>query len=177
MGTMTKSQTISITGNDVRQVADCIWDQVGLIEKHYGIALPNDKQKLRKDLGQMLIWGMAKEIKLQFYDSEKNERLKYGFVPNADPTAVHSPPGQFPRFEIPPNWQVRLVVEDTTDKPEAEVREFYDSLGWFPCESLKRTGNGTTTPYGAFRSGDFSVGCDVYTDLPGKTTKPSRKER
>jgi hypothetical protein len=111
MGTMTKSQTISITGNDVRQVADCIWDQVGLIEKHYGIRLPCDMQKMRLDLGQILIWGMTREIKLQFYDKDNNERLTYGFVPNADPTAVHSPPGQFPRFEIPPGLQVRLVAE------------------------------------------------------------------
>ena len=169
MGTMTKSQTISITGNNVREVANCIWEQVGFIEKHYGIKLPTDKQKLRNDLGQMLLWGMTDEIKLQFYDSEKNERLKYGFVPNADPTAVHTPPGEFPRFEISPDWQVRLVVEHAANKSEAELREFYDSLGWSPCESLKRTGNGTTTPCGAFRSGDFSVGCDVYTDLPAKT--------
>ena len=176
MGTMVKTQVITITGNDVREVAGCIWDQLTALDKHYGIRLPYDMQQLRLDLGQILMWGMTQEIKLQFYDSENVERLKYGFVPIADRTVVHSPPGEFPRFEIPPGLQVRLVAEHTTSKPETEVRKFFQGIGWSPCEPLMRTGSGSTTTYGAFRSGDFPVSRDVYSDLPNKFNQSARKE-
>src|SRR5712691_3460127 len=106
MSTMTKSQTTSITvaGTDVREVAGSIWQQVRAIEEYYGRHFPYDMQKLRGDIGQILLWDMTDEIMVQFYDSEKVERLKYGFVPRADPGAVNSPPGEFPRFEIAPGW-------------------------------------------------------------------------
>jgi hypothetical protein len=44
------------------------------------------------------------------------------------------------------------------------VHEFYDQLGWRPCEPLTRTGEGITKQYGAFASGGINASCEVYTD-------------
>jgi hypothetical protein len=179
--TTTKTETRTVTGANVREVAGSTWQEVIAIGEFYGRHFPYDMAKLRNDLGQILLWDMAEKIVVQFYEisgSERIERLSYEFVPlAAGPQAVQSPPGEFPRFEISPSWQVRLVARYTTRKPENEVREFYEALGWRPSEPLTRSGQGSTTTYGAFRSGDFSVSRDVYTDLPDTNNQTARKER
>jgi len=171
--TTTKTETRTVTGTDVRQVADSTWQEITSIYDVYGKHFPYDRQQLRHDIGQLLLWDMTDRIRVQFYDADKVERLSYEFVPHADPGAVHSPPGTFPRHEIPVGLHVRVVAKYSTKKPEAEVREFYEALGWHPAEPLKRTGQGTTTTYGSFRSNDFGVTREVYQDLPN-TNQRSR---
>lgn len=177
MSTMTKSKTTTrtVTGTNVLEVAESIRQEIISLYDFYGRHFPYDMAKLRNDIGQILLWDMCDSLKVQFYDGEKIERLSYEFIPRADPEAVHTPPGEFPRFAIPEGLNVRVVAHYSTRKPEHEVREFYDALGWRPSEPLTRTGQGTTERYGAFRSGDYGVTREVYTDLPHNTQRV-RKE-
>jgi hypothetical protein len=168
MDTMTRVETKTITGTDVREVADCIWQEVLALYEFYGRNFPYHKQKLRGDLGQIMLWGMADAFKVQFYEDaegKRNEKLSYEFVLRADPGAVHTPPGNFPRFQLQASWQVRLVAIETTAKPEAEVQEFYLALGWRYCDPLIRNSQGTTEKYGDFRSGDYGVSREVWKDV------------
>jgi hypothetical protein len=165
MSSVTRSQIKTVTGTDVREGADAIWTDVLAIYDCYGRRFPYDKKQLRNDLGQMLLWDMADAIKVEFFDDHRVERLSYEFLPLADPAAVHEPPGSFPRFEIRPEWSVRLIAVYTTRKPEAEVLEFYKELGWRLVEPLTRTGRGVSEWFAWFRSGGFSVHRGVYKDL------------
>jgi hypothetical protein len=167
MDTMTRVETTTITGADVRQVGDCIWEEVTALWNHYGRYVPYDKQKLRTDLGQIILWGMAAKFAVQFYDmvnGQRVEKLSYEFVLEADPQAVHSSPGAFPRFQIPEGYQVRLVAIETTAKPVEEVKEFYIALGWRYADPLTRSSQGTTEKYADFRSGGISVSREVWQD-------------
>lgn len=172
--TINESKTIN--GQNVLDVATAIWQAVQAIYAWAGRRFPYNLPKLRTDLGQILLWGMADMITVQFYTPEDMvEKLSYEFVPGEAPTAVQSEPGDFPRHALDPSWKVRLIAQDTVTKPESEVREFYRQLGWVDVPPLTRTGEGTTSQYSAFKSGDFGVTCQVYSDQPDKDTT-ERKE-
>jgi hypothetical protein len=173
MSTMTRAETQTVTGTDVRQVAEAIWQEVLAIYDFYGRRFPYDKPQLRSDLGQILLWDMCDAIKVEFYENQKDqkvERLSYEFLPLSDPGAVQEAPGTFPRFQIQASWQVRLIARYTTRKPEAEVLEFYRELGWRLVEPLTRTGRGLTEWFSWFRSGGFSVHRGVYKDFDEPTS-------
>jgi hypothetical protein len=181
MGTLTKAQTqtISITGTDVREVADNCWEEIIDIHKTNGRAFPYDKQKLRTDLGQLLLWDMTDQVSVQFYEQvngENVERLSYNYLPQTDPQAVSTQPGQYPRYTTSPDWRVRVVARYNRQKPEEKVREFFDALGWRPSDPLSRTSTGKTEEHGALTHGRFGVKRAVYTDLP-QTTRTDSKER
>jgi hypothetical protein len=107
-------------------------------------------------------------ICIQFYTPDMVEKLSYEFVPGAGPEAGHSEPGTFPRFELDPSWHVRVIAKDSLTKPQREVREFFQALGWVDVPTLTRTGGGTTEQYGTFKSGDYGVSRQVYSDLDTK---------
>jgi hypothetical protein len=174
MTTTTRAQTQTVSGVDVRKVAEDMWQEIVAVYDVYGRYFPYDKQELRRDLGLIMLWDMAEKIRVQFYDNDKVLRLSYEFLPLADPGAVHSPVGEFPRYEISPEWRVRVVAVETARKPANEVAEFYQQLGWRTSEALTITGTGTTEPYGSFRSGGFVVSREVYNDI--KATENTTKQ-
>jgi hypothetical protein len=169
MATMTKNETV--TGVNVRELAGAINEEIEAIYAANIRTFPYNKERLRNDIGLILLYDMADSIKVEFYDNEQTERVSYAFVPGADPAAAITPPGQFPRRDIPANLNVRITAYDTTKKPEGKVREFYEQLGWRRVESLRRSGQGTTETYGSFKSGGIVANRSCYTDLPGKKTE------
>ena len=172
MTTMTRVETQTITGTDIREVAAAIWDEVIALYNFYGRNFPYNMQTLKRDLAQILLWDMCEKVAVQFFElvnGEKVERLSYEFLPLSDPEAEHSAPGDFPSYEISDDWQVRLVATYTPRKPIEEVREFFKQLGWVPSDPLTRTGKGTTERYAWFQSGGFSVSREVYHDFDKKT--------
>jgi hypothetical protein len=183
MTTMTTQQTqafvFAVTGTDVRDVAANCWQEIIDIHNFYGRDFPYDKQKLRNDIGQLLLWDMTDAISVQFFElvnGEKVERLSYNYLPVTDPQAVNSPPGEYPRYTISPDWKVRITARYNPHKPEPEVREFFDAIGWRPSEPLTRTGAGKMQEHGVIKSRNYGVKRAVYTDLPD-TTKNDSKER
>lgn len=172
MTTMTRVIAKSITGTDIRQVADAIWEAVIALYSFYGRNFPYNMQSLKRDLAQILLWDMAKKISVQFYEivnDEKVERLSYEFLPLSDPEAEHSDPASFPSYDIYEDWKVRLVAIYTPLKPVEEVREFFRELGWVPSEPLTRTGKGTTEHYAWFCAGGISISREIYHDFDEKT--------
>jgi hypothetical protein len=181
MGTMIKDQTqaIVVAGTDVRNVAANLWKEIIDIHRYYGRNFPYDKLKLQNDIGLLLLWDMTDQISVQFFalvNGEKVERLSYNYLPFTDTKAVNSPPGEYPRFAIESDWKVRIVARYNPGKPEPEVREFFDALGWRPSDPLVRSGAGKTEEHGAITSRYIGVKRAVYTDLPD-TTKNDTKER
>ena len=172
MATITRVETTTITGADVREVAAAIWEEVMALYNFYGRNFPYNMQTLKRDLAQILLWDMCEKISVQFYElvnDEKVERLSYEFLPLSDPEAAHDAPGNFPSYEISEDWKVRLVASYTSRKPIEEVREFFKQLGWMPSDPLTRTGHGTTERYAWFQSGGFSVSREVYHDFAAQT--------
>jgi hypothetical protein len=177
MPTETQVQTINrtITGQNVLEVATAIWKEIQAIYEWAGRRFPYNLPKLRTDIGQILLWDVASMIVIQFYTPDMVEKLSYEFVPGADANAVHSEPGTFPRFELDPSWQVRVIAKYSLTKPQHEVRELFQALGWVDVPSLTRTGGGTTEQYGTFKSGDYGVSRQVYSD-PDKKDHSDGKE-
>jgi hypothetical protein len=174
----TKADTYTVAATDVREVAAAIHQELIALYDFYARRFPYNVGKIRNDIGLLLLFGMTAKIVCEFYEmlnNQKVERLSYTYRPEADPEAVNSPPGEFPRYEIDPAWQVRVVSYYPTTKPESEVREFYDQLGWHPVDRLVRTGRGTTERNGAFRSGDYVVTKEVYHDLQDKHTTDKKE--
>lgn len=174
----TKSDTRTVTATDVREVAAAISKEIIALYEFYGRRFPYSVGKTRNDIGLLLLFDMTDRIVVEFYEmlnNQKVERLSYTYRPEPDPEAIDSPPGEFPRFEIDPAWQVRVVSYYPTTKPESEVREFYQQLGWRPVDLLVRTGLGTTERNGAFRSDGFVVTKEVYHDLQN-THNTDKKE-
>ena len=89
MSTMARVETQTVAGTDVREVAGAIWQEIIEIYALYARRFPYEKQRLRGDLAQMLLWDMADKVIVQFYDSQKVERLSYEYTPLSDPAAVH----------------------------------------------------------------------------------------
>ena len=166
MSTETQLQTTSktISGQNVQEVATNIWQEIQAIYEWIGERFPYNLPKLRADLGQILLWDMASKIVVQFHTPDNVEKLSYEFVPGAAPDAVHSEPGTFPRYALEPSWKVRVIAKDSLTKPQSVVKNFFAELGWVDVPTLTRTGEGTTKPYGAFKSGDFGVTRQVYSD-------------
>jgi hypothetical protein len=165
--------------SDVLAVATAISEELIALHDFYGKHFPYDKGKLIKDLGLLLLFGMTGKIVFEFFEiigNQKVEKLSYAYLPESVPEAVNSQPGDFPRHEILPYWQVRVVSYYTTSKPESEVREFHNQLGWLPVDALTRTGQGTTERSGEFVSGNFTVAKEVYKALQDKTST-DQKER
>ena len=179
--TTTKIETRTVTGTNVLEVANAMWTEIQSIYQVYGKRFPYNPELLRGDLGQILLWEMCEHITVQFFEvsgDKRIERLSYSFVPSPDAGAHESPPGEFPRFEISPAWEVRVVGSYNPKKPEQEARKFYETLGWRPSQPLTRTGQGTTEQYGSFRSGGFGVHREVYKDFPNNTqTNTKEMER
>jgi hypothetical protein len=181
MGTIVKvqSQVIEITGTDVRTVAENCFEEITDIHHFYGRNFPYDKQKLRNDIGQLLLWDMTDQISVQFFEllnGQRIERLSYNYIPRTDSQAVQSPPGEYPRYTISPDWKVRIVARYNAQKPEKKVAEFFDALGWRSSEPLSRSGAGKTEEHGSIMSRFYGVKRAVYTDLPD-TIKKDTKER
>jgi hypothetical protein len=173
MSTMaqTKAETHTVTATDIREVAAAISKEIIALYEFYGRRFPYNVGKTRNDIGLLLLFAMTDRIVVEFYemvDNQKVERLSYTYRPEADPEAVDSPPGEFPRYEIDPAWQVRVVSYYSTTKPVSEVREFHNQLGWHQIDRLTRTGGGTTERYGAIRYGGYEVTKEVYHDLQEK---------
>jgi hypothetical protein len=175
---LTKTKPITVSATDIRVVAAGIFQEIIALYDFYQRAFPYNIGKTRNDIGLLLLFEMTDRLVVEFYEmrnGEKVERLSYTYRPEVDPDAPDSPPGEFPRFDIEPAWQIRVVSYYSTTKPEAEVREFHNQLGWYPIDSLTRTGQGHTEHYGAIRSGDYMVTKEVYTDIPTPNL-PERKE-
>jgi hypothetical protein len=180
MGTIIKAQTqtIPITGTDVRDVAAKLWEEIIDIYHFYGRNFPYDKPKLRNDIGQILLWGMSDQLSLQFFEllnGKRIERLSYNYIPCATAQGGNSPPGEYPRYSIQPDWQVRIVARYHPQKSVEEVAEFFDALGWRPSDPLVRTGAGRTEEHGALGSGGIKVKRAVYTDLPDTASKDTKE--
>jgi hypothetical protein len=179
MSTETQSQTINktILGQNVLDTATNIWQEIQAIYVWAGQRFPYNVPKLRTDLGQILLWDwdMASMIVIQFYSPDMVEKLSYEFVPGVAPDAEHSEPGTFPRYALDPSWQVRVIAKDSLTKPQSEVKNFFRELGWLRCDPLTRTGEGTTEQYGSFKSGDYGVTRQVYSD-PDKKDYSNGKE-
>jgi hypothetical protein len=174
-----QTQTIPITGTDVRDVAANLWGEIIDIYHFYGRNFPYDKPKLRNDIGQILLWGMSDQLSLQFFEllnGKRIERLSYNYIPCATAQEGNSPPGEYPRYSIQPEWQVRIVARYHPQKSVEEVAEFFDALGWRPSDPLARTGAGRTEEHGTLGSAGIKVKRAVYTDLPD-ITKNDTKER
>jgi hypothetical protein len=180
MGTIikAKAEVIEITGTDVRDVAANLWEEILDIYHFYARNFPYDKQKLRNDIGQILLWGMSDQLSLQFFEllnGKRIERLSYNYLPCTTAQGGNSPPGEYPRYSIHPEWQVRIVARYHPQKSEQEVAEFFDALGWRPSDPLTRTGAGRTEEHGILGSGGYKVKRAVYTDLPEPTTKDTKE--
>lgn len=59
MTTMTRVETMTITGADVREVATAIWEEVIALYNFYGRNFPYNLQTLSRDIAQILLWDMA----------------------------------------------------------------------------------------------------------------------
>jgi hypothetical protein len=172
---MTTQSTVKIetvtrvaSATDVLNVATAISEAIQMLYEFYRQRFPYDKGKLIKDIGLLLLFDMTAKIVFEFFEmlnGQKVEKLSYTYLSESDPEAVNSQPGDFPRFEILPSWQVRVVSYYSKTKPESQVKEFHNQLGWLPVDPLTRTGHGTTERYGEFRSGDVTIIKEVYTDL------------
>jgi hypothetical protein len=174
-----KTKTETASASNVLDVATSIAQEILLLHDFYAKRFPYEKGKLIKDIGLLLLFDMTAKICFEFYemiDNKKVERLSYSYIPKSVPGAVNSAPDDFPRREIQPAWQVRVVSYYPDTKPEGEVREFYEQLGWLPVDPLTRTGRGTTQEYGAFVSGGYSVSKEIYIDSQDKH-HTDRKER
>jgi hypothetical protein len=162
---MTTQKTHTVTTTDVRDVAAAISQEIIAHYEFYKRRCPYTIGKLRNDIGLLLLYGMSERIAFELYElvnGEKIERLSYSYCPVGDPDAGDSPPSEFPRFDFDPAWQVRVVSYYTTTKPEAEVREFHNLLGWYPIDLLTRTGQGRIEYYGAYDSRGCKVTREVY---------------
>jgi hypothetical protein len=170
---MLKTETVTrtATAEDVRDVATAIVQEILALSEFYGKNFPYALGRLIKDIGLLLLFDMTAKIAFEFFEmvnGQRVERLSYAYLPKSVPGAVNSEPGDFPRREILPSWQVRLISYYPPAKPVSEVREFYEQLGWLPVDPLTRTGQGTTEEYGVFVSKAFSVAKEFYSDPPDK---------
>ena len=174
----TQTETITITGTDIRIVASNCKKEIKHIHNFYGRDFPYDEQKLSNDIGLMLMYDVTDQISVQFFElviGQRIERLSYNYLPHVDPQANNSQPGDYPRYTIDPGWKVRITARYNPQKPEQEVREFFDAIGWRPSEPLTRTGAGKTQEHGAITSGQIGVKRAVYTDLPDTPGNDSKE--
>jgi hypothetical protein len=175
-----KARAIAIAGTNVLEIATAMAEEIIAIGDWYGRRFPYDKGKLIRDIGVLLMYGMSDRIAIEFFimvNNEKVEKLSYTYFPGSDTAEVNGTPGEFPRYAIEPEWQVRVVSYYTTTKPVSEVREFHNQLGWPPVDMLTRTGEGTTERYGEFRSGDLRVLREVYIARQNKAQTERKESR
>lgn len=165
MDTLTKTQTTTITGGDVRKCAQYTVDDAAMAYEAYGFVFSLGKPRLARDIGLMYLGEWVEEIQLELYDPKTMKAHgRHIYRPKADAKARHHEPGSFRKLNVPKGLSIRIVAMRNPTKPKEECDAFFNEIGWLPVPPTVDGGRGRLERDGGFRSGGFHVERWVYFD-------------
>jgi hypothetical protein len=156
--TQNKTQTTTITANDIRSVmAQSSIELQAILHKASHLATDFHLDEAMSEISIFVLNDVISAIRLQVYcDDELVCEYKYTISDTAldasGPAPENPPPGVFPE-----DARIRLVVTRNPNQPKEYVDRWLSTLGWSPAKPLHIPKDAVAETYGTFVSGGFGV--------------------
>jgi|GEM_PF-3556830 len=156
-GTRTGTNTITVTGGDVRKVLGWAVTTIKAVCKAAKHASKDfDEDAASEDLGLFVMYEIIEGFHLQIYHSGTLVR-EYSFDIAAEPVETWGPAADSPPLGyVPEGAHIRLVVTPNRQANREQVTEWFRRRNWTDAAPLNRP-KGTHQTYGAFGSGGFGL--------------------